>query len=237
PARSAPAAQGQPTSFAGKTVTVLVPYTAGGSADVIARQMVLLLGKHIPGEPSVVVQNMPGAGGIVGENWVYNIAPKDGTVVGQFVFPSIVAQSLFHTEAIQFELGKLRWLAGVSEPTVLYVSPDLGIKTAEELPRVTQRIFIGDSSPDSTRGMLGRLVLKILEKDHQFVTGYGSSGDMRAAIRRGELSMVAEGLSAYSQAAKPLAEQGIIVPLAQDGVIQDGKIVRDPRLADLPTYM
>jgi tripartite-type tricarboxylate transporter receptor subunit TctC len=235
-AASKAAPQAPATSFAGKTVTILVPYTAGGTADVHARQLAMFLGKHIPGNPTVVVQNMPGAGGILGENWVYNAAPRDGTVIGQFVFPSIHTQSMFHPEEVQFELAKLRWLGGVGEPTVTYARPELGIKSGEELPRVTQKIFIGDTSPDSTRGMLARLLLRLLEKDHQFITGYGSSADMRAALRRGELHLTWEGMTAYSQSVKSLAEQGLVVPVAQDGVLQDGQIVRHPLLPDLPTY-
>ena len=232
PRAAAPAAPA--VSFAGKTVSILIPYTVGGAADIMARQMLPFMGKHFPGDPSVIVQNMPGAGGIVGENWVYNVAPRDGTVIGQF--STALADAIFAPEKVQFDLAKLRWLGGVSETTVAFVHTSLGIKNAEELLQVSKPIFLGESSAQSTRGMNPRLLLRLLEKDHKFVAGYGSSGDTRAALRRGELNMAVDSLSGYFPAVKPMIEEGVVVPLAQEGRIQDGQIVRDPRLPDVPTY-
>jgi len=97
-------------------------------------------------------------------------------------------------------------------------------------------IFIGVNSIQSPRGMLPRLFMQLLEMDHKVVTGYGSSGDMRAAMQRGELNMTNDSQSGYFAAVLPMVEQGVIVPIAQEGTIVDGKIVRDPRLPDLPTY-
>ena len=71
-------------SFKGKTVAILIPYSVGGAADIMARQMLPFIGKQIPGNPTTIIKNMAGGGGIVGENWVYISAPADGTVIGQF---------------------------------------------------------------------------------------------------------------------------------------------------------
>ena len=84
--------------------------------------------------------------------------------------------------------------------------------------------------------MLPRLFMKILGLEHKVVTGYGSSGDMRAAIRRGELNLTNDSQSGYFAAVLPMVKEGFIVPIAQEGAVIDGKIVRDPRLPDLPTY-
>ncbi len=130
---------GSRVSFKGKTVAILIPYTVGGSADIMARQMLPFMGKHIPGNPTMIIKNMPGGGGIVGENWVYNVAPKNGTVIGQF--STSITDSLFKPKKIKFDLAKLRWLGGVRETTVAFVHVDLGIRRAEDLPKVTKKIF------------------------------------------------------------------------------------------------
>ncbi len=236
-AASRPAASGAPAvSFAGKTVTILVPYTVGGGADIKARQVAPFMGKHLPGEPAVIVQNMPGGAGLVGMNWFYNAAPKDGTVLSQWVFTGAVYQTLFSPDQVKYDMAKLRWLGGISDASVAFVHTSLGIKSAEELPGVAQKIFMGDTGPEAGRSISARLFLRLLEKEFQFVSGYGSSSDARAAIRRGELNMTSDVLAGYFQAVKPMVEEGVVVPLAQTGIFQDGKVVRDPRVPDIPTY-
>jgi tripartite-type tricarboxylate transporter receptor subunit TctC len=221
-------------SFAGKTVTILIPYSVGGSADIMARMMLPYMAKHFPGNPTVIVNNMPGGGGIIGENWVYNVGTKDGTLIGQF--STIFTDAILQDDKAKFELGKFRWLGGVRETAVGFVHTNLGIKRAEDLPKVGKKIFLGDNSLQSPRGMFPRLFLKILGVDHKFIGGYGSSGDQRAALRRGELNMTSDSFSGYSQAVVPMVKEGVVVPLAQEGTLEDGKVVRDPELLDVPTY-
>jgi len=221
-------------SFDGKTVAILIPYSVGGSADIMARQMLPFMEKQIPGKPTMIIKNMPGGGGIVGENWVYHSAPKNGTIIGQF--STAFTDVIFKPEKAKFDLAKLRWLGGVQETTVTFASKDLGITSGTELAGVKKKIFLGTNSIQSPRSMLPRLFMKILGLEHKVVTGYGSSGDMRAAIRRGELNMTNDSQSGYFAAVLPMVKEGFIVPIAQEGAVIDGKIVRDPRLPDLPTY-
>ena len=98
-------------SFKGNTVAILIPYSVGGAADIMARQMLPFIGKQIPGNPTTIIKNMPGGGGIVGENWVHNSAPADGTVIGQF--STSVTDTIFKPGKVKFELAKLQWLGGV----------------------------------------------------------------------------------------------------------------------------
>ncbi len=221
-------------SFKGKTVAILIPYSVGGAADIMARQMLPFMGKQIPGDPTMIIRNMPGGGGIVGENWVYNSAPADGTIIGQF--STSVTDTIFKPDKVKFELAKLRWLGGVRETTIAFSSKELGIDKGTDLAGLKKKVFFGTTSIQSPRAMLPRLLMRILDVDHKVVTGYGSSGDMRAAIRRGELTMTNDSQSAYFTAVEPMVKEGIVVPIAQEGTVQDGKIVRDPRLPDIPTY-
>ncbi len=230
----APGTAAATVSFEGKTVAILIPYSVGGAADIMARQMLPFIGRQIPGNPTTIIKNMPGGGGIVGENWVYNSAPADGTIIGQF--STSVTDTIFKPAKVKFELDKLQWLGGVRETTVTFVSRDLGITRGAEMAGLGKKIFFGTTSIQSPRSMIPRLFLKILGQDHRLVTGYGSSGDMRAAIRRGELNMTNDSQSGYFAAVLPMVEDGAVVPVAQEGTVQDGRIVRDPRLPDLPTY-
>lgn len=221
-------------SFAGKTVAILIPYSVGGSADIMARQMLPFMEKQIPGKPTMIIKNMPGGGAIVGENWVYHSAQKDGSIIGQF--STVFTNVIFKPDKSKVDLAKLRWLGGVQETTVTFASKDLGITEGAELAGVKKNIFFGTTSIQSPRSMLPRLFMKLLGTDHKVVTGYGSSGDMRAAIRRGELNMTNDSQSGYFAAVLPMVKEGFLVPIAQEGTVKDGKIVRDPRLPDLPTY-
>lgn len=225
---------GKSPSFAGKTITILIPYTVGGAADIMARVMLPFMAKHFPGNPTVIINNMPGGGGLLGENWVYNAAPKDGSVIGQM--STLLIDAILLPDKVKFDVDKFRWLGGVGETTVAFIHAKLGVKTAEELPRLGQKLFFGESSLQSSRGMFTRLLLKMLGVNHKVITGYGSSGDMRAAIRRGELNITVDSLSGYSQAVVPMVKEGLVVPLAQAGSVHEGKVIRDPRLPDVPTY-
>jgi len=228
-------AQSSAVSFAGKTITILIPYSVGGSADIMARMMLPYMTKHIPGNPTVIVNNMPGAGGLIGENWVYNVGPKDGTLIAQF--STVFTDAILHGDKVKFDVSKLRWLGGVRETAVGFVDTNLGVKRAEDLLKVKKKIFLGDNSLQSPRGMFPRLFLKILGVDHKFIGGYGSSGDQRAALRRGELNMTADSFSGYSQAVIPMIQEGQVIPLVQEGTLEGGKVIRDPRLPNVPTYM
>ncbi len=111
----APLAYGQPAEpfFARKTVTIYIGYTPGGSYDLYARLIARHLGRHIPGNPTVVAQNMPGAGSMKAANYVYQVAPKDGTALGVIVESAALEQALGNTAA-QYDAAKFTYLGRVA---------------------------------------------------------------------------------------------------------------------------
>src|SRR4051794_39856302 len=113
-----PAAPADAGSFRGQTGRGVVPYTPGGAADIMMRQFAPTFAKYLPGTPTVIVENKPGAGGVVGERWVYELAPRDGTVIGQF--STVFADVLFTPEEAPLDLAKLQWLGSVSETQVTF---------------------------------------------------------------------------------------------------------------------
>src|SRR5215468_7783993 len=104
--------------YRGKTITVIVGYTAGGGYDLYARALSRHMGKHLPGNPSFIVQNLTGAGSLNAANHIYNVAPKDGTVFGTFA-RGLAIEPLIGTAKVQFEATKFTWLgSGTNEISV-----------------------------------------------------------------------------------------------------------------------
>src|SRR5947208_16795849 len=99
--------------FARKTITITIGYTAGGSYDLYGRMVARHLGKHIPGQPTVIAQNMPGAGSLKAANYLYELAPKDGTALGMIVESAALEQALANP-AVQYDAGKFTYLGRVA---------------------------------------------------------------------------------------------------------------------------
>jgi len=127
------AAQAQSNSVAdfykGKTINIIVGYSAGGGYDIYARMLAPYLTKHLPGNPTVVVQNMDGAGSLKATNYLYNVAPKDGTAIGTFG-RGLAMEPLIGGAGTQFDATKFTWLAsGTNELGVFVVWHTSPIKT------------------------------------------------------------------------------------------------------------
>jgi tripartite-type tricarboxylate transporter receptor subunit TctC len=231
-AGGASAARGD--TFAGKTLTVLVNYSAGGPADVTARLMAQYLDRHIPGRPTIIVENKAGAGGIIGMNYLYNVARKDGLTLG--VHTPAYAGQMLGAEGAQFDEAKFLYLGALSESQVLFANANLGARTLTDLTRTTGEIVAGGLSPDSSKDMGIRVVLNLVGAKYKYVTGYPGSNDVRAAFQRGEVNLSEESLTGWATGYAPFVKDGTAVPLGQRGLLRGGEIVRDERFVDVPTY-
>jgi tripartite-type tricarboxylate transporter receptor subunit TctC len=100
--------------YTGKTVRVLVGFGPGGGYDLYARALSRHLGRHIPGQPTIVAQNMPGAGSLKVVNYLYNAAPRDGTALATFARGIVFEPLLGHTEGTQFDAARLNWIGSIS---------------------------------------------------------------------------------------------------------------------------
>jgi tripartite-type tricarboxylate transporter receptor subunit TctC len=232
-ARQAASAAPASTSFAGKTITLSVNYSAGGPTDVFARLLAQHLDRHIPGKPTIIVDNKPGAGGIVGMNHVYNVVRKDGLTIGVFT-PHYTGQIL-GAEGVQFDESQFQHLGATAESQASFVHQRVA-RSGRELPQATAEVIAAGLSPDSSKDMSIRSALNLLGVRFKYVTGYPGNSDMRAAFQRGEVNFVEESLTGWFTGVQPLLKEGGAVPVAQRGISRNGQIVRDPRLADVPTY-
>jgi tripartite-type tricarboxylate transporter receptor subunit TctC len=171
--------------YRGKTVTIVAGHEAGTGFDIYARALARHLRRHIPGNPGIVVQNMNGAGGIVAANWLYNTAPKDGTVLATFVY-SVPFEPLLGNAAARYEPAKFTWIGNMEEgAAVCGVSKAAGVGKFEDM-RTTETIFGGAS----TNGALVRSALAVrnlLGARMKVVAGYKGTASLKIAISRGEV--------------------------------------------------
>jgi len=171
--------------YKGKSVTLIAGYSAGGGFDLYSRVIANYLGKHIPGQPRIVVQNMPGAGSLRAASHVYNVAPKDGTIISLTRAP-VIAPLLGSAGGAAFDVTKFTWLgSGASDLTVCAL---LGNSKINSMADAVQHPFtLGGLGPGSDEDMYTKILRKLLGFKAQLVSGYPGGAEMVLAVERGEL--------------------------------------------------
>lgn len=171
--------------YKGKTLSLVVSSSTGGGYDTLARLIVRFWSRHIPGQPSIVVRNMPGAGGIVATNHLYSIAPKDGATIGA-VQNNTPFEPLFGTKEAQYDPTKFNWLGSPSvETSVLTIWHASPVETIEDAKR--HELKMGSSGANSTPSFYGRLLNETLGLKLKLIVGYPGQNDALLAMERGEL--------------------------------------------------
>jgi tripartite-type tricarboxylate transporter receptor subunit TctC len=172
--------------YKSKSFSLVVGHEAGTGFDIYGRVLARHLGRHIPGTPAVVVQNMNGASGLTAANWLYNIAPKDGTVVATFV-QSVPFEPLYGNAAARFDSAKFTWIGNLEESVgVCGVTKASGIEKFGDLMK-KETIFAGTG----TTGPLGKASLAVknlLGAKIKLVSGYQGSASVKLAMQRGEVA-------------------------------------------------
>ncbi|HEY7558511.1 MAG TPA: tripartite tricarboxylate transporter substrate-binding protein [Candidatus Binatia bacterium] len=173
--------------YRGKSVRIIVGFSAGGGYDQYSRLIARHLSKYIPGNPNIVVENMAGVGSMIAANNVYNAAAKDGTVIGNISGP-IILEQLFANPAVQFDLAKFRYLAvPVSETYVVVVTRKPGVtKFAEVIGPKGKQVVFG-AIPGSTVEHGAVMMRDVLGANLRVVSGYKGTADVRMAIDGGEV--------------------------------------------------
>lgn len=179
------AAFAQNPFYRGKTVTVVVSSSAGGGYDTMARAIAHYLGKHIPGNPRIVVSNMPGAGGIVAMNYFYRSAPKDGTFIGAMQ-NNTPFEPLLGTKEALYDPAKFNWLASPSvEVGLIAVWKTAPVNSIADLQK--REIVMGSSGANSTPSFYARLMNETLGTKMKLVVGYPGQNEAYLAMERGEI--------------------------------------------------
>lgn len=180
-------ANAQPVAdfYKGKTINMIIGGSTGGGYDVLGRSIAQFIGRHIPGNPSIVARNMPGAGGMLAMNYMFNNAEKDGTVIG-VVQSNTPLGPLFGTKEARYDAQKFAWLGTPSvEIAVVVVWHTVPVNTVEDLRK--RETTMGVSGTQSTQAFLGRLMNATMGTKMKIVYGYKGLSDTFLAMERGEL--------------------------------------------------
>jgi tripartite-type tricarboxylate transporter receptor subunit TctC len=171
--------------YKGKTVTLVVSSSTGGGYDTLARGVARFLGKHLPGNPTVIVRNMPGAGGILATNFLFNNADKDGTFIG-LVQNNTPFEPLFGTKEARYDPIKFNWLGTPSVETgVVLLWHAVPVNSVDDLRK--RETSVGTSGVNSTPAFYARLLNATLGTKLKAINGYPGQNDVLLAMERGEV--------------------------------------------------
>jgi len=226
-----PPAWAQAPFYEGKTITVIAGVSAGSAYDLYARLMAQFMGKHIAGNPSFVVQNMTGAGSIIGANYVYNVSKPDGLTIGA-IQPSIYFNQLMKQKEVRYDWAKFGWIGSSDKSDyLLYMRADLPYKTLADVRKAKEPPKCGSTGAGTSGSYMPKLLEETLGTKFAIVAGYQGGGEIDLAVERGELHCRAFTIQAYHSREPYFTwrKNGFARILMQTGQ------TRDARLADVPT--
>ena len=172
--------------YKGKNVDLYVGYSTGGGYDVYGRIVARFMGRHIPGNPTVVVKNMDGAGSMRAANYIYNVAPKDGTAFGT-VARGLAFDTLFGLQGAQFDGTKFSWIGSANDEVSVCVgwSATSGIAKFEDLK--TKQMIVGGTGGSADTDQFPRIINAVLGTKMKLVVGYPGGNEVNLAMERGEV--------------------------------------------------
>jgi tripartite-type tricarboxylate transporter receptor subunit TctC len=216
--------------YRGKTVTLVVSSTTGGGYDIMGRTIAKYLGRHIPGNPRVLVSNMPGAGGIVAMNYFYRNAPKDGTYIAA-VQNNTPFEPLLGTKEAQYDPTKFNWLGSPSvEVGLIAVWRNVPVNSVADLK--TREIAVGSSGANSTPSFYARLINETLGTKMRIVVGYPGQNEVYLAMERGEVDGFPSLFYNTLAATRPAWRSEKNIKL----ILQYG-LVKEPAIAEVPSAL
>jgi tripartite-type tricarboxylate transporter receptor subunit TctC len=223
--------QAQEPFYKGKTITILAGTGAGNVYDIFARLFARHMGKHIPGNPDVIVQNMPGAASMIAANHLTNVTKPDGLTIGA-IFPALYFDQIIGRPEVKFDWSKFIWLGSPAKSDqLLYMRADSPYKSIEDVVRASPPPKCGSTGTTSTAYYIPKLLDQTIGTNFEIVLGYKTGTDIDLAVERGEVICRAFTIEAF------FAREPFFTWVKKKFVrvlIQTGK-KRDERLKDVPT--
>ncbi len=212
--------------YRGKTVTFVINFTAGGSTDLEGRIWARHLRTHLPGNPNVIVQNMGGAGGTIGTNWLAQVAKPDGLTLA-YLTGSTGKQALGDSTVI--DMNTLAYVGNSPDVNLTYARSDIAPGLRQPLDLMKARDFwVGGLSPDSSKDVIERMQLEMLGLPFKYLTGFKGSPEARLALQKGEIQFYSEGIASWFASIEPgLGRTGEVLPVWVDP-LDDGVSMRRP---------
>jgi tripartite-type tricarboxylate transporter receptor subunit TctC len=220
--------------FRGQTVTIIVPFGVGGGNDIWGRFLAGFFSKHLPGNPAVIVRNVPGGGSVAGANLFAATAKPDGLTLlvssGSTQFPFLLGEP-----RVKYDYRKLKFVLAGPTGGVAYISSKYGADL-NSLSKLKGKTLHYASQGVTSLDLVPLLGFRLLGLDVKHVTGFPGRGEGRLGFERGEFDIDYQTSTAYMRSSVPLVKNGQAAPLFSWGLIDgSGKIIRDPNFPDLPS--
>jgi tripartite-type tricarboxylate transporter receptor subunit TctC len=224
-------ASAQTPFYQGKTITIVVGYLAGDGYDIWARLLAAHMGKHIPGNPNFIVQNMPGAGSMIAANHIYNVAKPDGLTMAS-IGPSLYLDQLVGKKEVQFDWSKFGWIGSTENtPWLFYMSTNTPFKSIEDIRKSKEAPKCSATSSGTSGHFIPKLLEEALGAKFTIVMGYQGGAEQDLAFERGEVVCRALSIPTFF-AREPFTtwrKKGMVRVMLQTGR------KRDSKMADVPT--
>jgi tripartite-type tricarboxylate transporter receptor subunit TctC len=225
----------QANFYQGKTVTVVVGSAPGGLYDLWARLLARTMGKYIPGNPSMLVQNMPGAGSIVAANYLYGVAKPDGLTIGMFQTHLYLMQMVGQSE-VKFDVRRMNWLGSQEKgQMMLYIRADSPYKSIDDIVKAKEPPKCGGSGTADQTALLTRLLEETVGAKFTRVLGYKGGSEVDLAMERGEVICRATRITVHFSREPFLSwdKKGFDRHLVQAGSKRDARLPEVPTLFEL----
>jgi tripartite-type tricarboxylate transporter receptor subunit TctC len=220
--------------YEGKEVRLIVGADVGGPYDAYGRLLARHLGRYIPGNPRIIVQNMPGATGVLAANYVYHRAPQDGTVIGALTNIIPLSQLLGQVDT-HFDLGRLNWLGSAAQELyTVYVRSDSPVHSLNDATHT--KVTMGATTPTAMSSLFPTVLNNIAGTQFQVVTGYIGMAQVQIAMQRGEVEGIAGDSWMNGKGTGPAFnwyEEGIVRPIVLIGSHKPPELLGVPLLVEL----
>jgi tripartite-type tricarboxylate transporter receptor subunit TctC len=227
--------QAQEPFYKGKTITILAGTGAGNVYDIFARMFARHLGKHIPGNPDIIVQNMAGAASMIAANHLYNVSKPDGLTIGA-IFPALYFDQIIGRSEVKFDWGKFIWLGSPAKSDqLMYMRADSPFKSIEDVVKASPPPKCGATGTTSTAYYVPKLLDQTIGTNFEIVLGYKTGTDIDLAVERGEVICRAFTIEAFF-AREPFftwVKKKFVRVLVQTGKSRDERLKNVPTMAEL----
>ena len=230
-------AHGQTPFYQGKTITIIVGYLAGDGYDIWARLLAGHIGKHIPGTPSIIVQNMPGAGSMIAANQLYNVSKPDGLTMAS-IGPSLYLDQVVGKKEVQFDWAKFGWVGSTENtPWLLYMNSNTPYKTIDDVRKAKEAPKCSATSTGTSGHFIPKLLEEAMGAKFQVIMGYRGGAEQDLAFERGEVVCRALSIPTFF-AREPFIswrKNNRVRILMQTGRKRDEKMPNVPTIHELMT--
>ena len=201
--------------YEGKTIRIIVGYSAGGGFDLNARMIARHMGKYVPGHPTLIVENMTGAGGLILANHLYKVAKPDGLVIGHFI-GYLIFNQILDQPGVEFDGKKFGYLgAAMQEKGVLALTKASGITSIDKLVASKTPVKLGGVALANSVDNHIRIMRSALGLPIQLISGYKGTADIRLAAESGEVAGTAFGWDSMKSTWRQSLETGVVIPVLQ----------------------